>query len=139
MDPTTNPWDDDAEEFARWIAEREPVRIEDNDFLSRLVELFGDLDGRAVLDAGCGEGFFSRILAACGARVVGIDLSPRLIAIARAKDPDGAIDYHVGDLSRPLPEMEGCFDLVASYLSLNDVADCRGFASTLTSLAKPGA
>jgi hypothetical protein len=35
--------------------------------------------------------------------------------------------------------LAGQFDAVASYMALNDVADYRGFAATLASLAKPGA
>lgn len=42
-------------------------------------------------------------------------------------------------MSCPLLEIEGRFDLIGSYLVLNDVRDYRGFASTLASLAKPGA
>ena len=80
----------------------------------------------------------ARILAARGAHVTGIDLSPRLIELAREQDGDGAIDYRVADLSQPLPELDSRFDLIGSYLVLNDVQDYRGFASTLAALAKPG-
>lgn len=139
MKPDANPWDEYADEYARWIAQREPVAVEEGGILARLLELLGDLEGRDVLDAGCGEGFLARILAARGARVTGIDLSPRLIQFAREKNADGTIDYRVADLSRPLPEFEGRFDLIGSYLVLNDVRDYRGFASTLASLAEPGA
>jgi 2-polyprenyl-3-methyl-5-hydroxy-6-metoxy-1,4-benzoquinol methylase len=104
-----------------------------------MLALLGDLTGREVLDACCGEGFLARVLAARGARVTGIDLSSRLIAMARAKDPDGAIDYRVGDLSRPLPELAGRFERIGSHLALNDVEDYQGFAATLASLAAPGA
>jgi SAM-dependent methyltransferase len=139
MKPDANPWDKYADEYARWIARREPVQLESEGIVSRLLDLLGDLGGREVLDAGCGEGFLARVLASRGARVTGLDLSPRLIQMARAKDPDGTIDYCVADLSCPLPEIEGHFDLIGSYLVLNDVRDYRGFASTLASLAKPGA
>src|SRR6266699_1372752 len=56
-----------------------------------------------VLDAGCGEGYLSRILAHRGANVTGIDISTRLVEIGRAKDPEGQITYQVADLSQPLP------------------------------------
>ena len=59
--------------------------------------------------------------------------------VAREKNPHGDIDYRVGDLSRPLQEFEGHFDLIGSHLALNDVYDYQGFAATLASLAKPGA
>jgi 2-polyprenyl-3-methyl-5-hydroxy-6-metoxy-1,4-benzoquinol methylase len=90
-----------------------------------------------VLDAGCGEGYLARVLAGRGARVTGIDLSPRLIELARNRDTRGEIEYRVGDLSRPQPELSERFDAVASYLVLNDVEDYRGFAATLAASLKP--
>ncbi len=134
-----NPWDEYADAYARFIARREQTDLERDPILASMLALLGDLESREVLDAGCGEGFLSRVLAAHGARVSGIDLSPRLIAMARAKDPGGTIAYHVADLSRPLPEFAGRFELIGSHLALNDVADHRGFVATLASLARPGA
>src|SRR5205823_2787503 len=123
---------------ARVIAQREQATPGDSPLLARLLECLGDVANQDVLDAGCGEGFLARILAARGARVTGIDLSPRLIQLAREKDPSGTIDYRVADLSRPVPDFAGHFDRIGSLLALNDVADYRGFAATLALLAKPG-
>ena len=138
METTTNPWEQYADAYAQWLARRTPPQIAGDGILARLLELLGALDGKVVLDAGCGEGLLARILAARGAHVTGIDLSPRLIELAREQDGDGAIDYRVADLSQPLPELDSRFDLIGSYLVLNDVQDYRGFASTLAALAKPG-
>lgn len=91
-----------------------------------------------MLDAACGEGLLSRVLARRGARVTGIDVSHRLVEIARARDPAGAIGYRVADLSRPIPDLAGGFDLIGSHLALNDVADHRDFAATLAQLLRPG-
>lgn len=133
-----NPWDEFASEYARVLAERGQVGTVDGGMLARLLDLLGDLDGTAVLDAACGEGFLARHLAARGARVTGIDLAPRLIAMARAQDPEGAIDYRDGDLSLPHPDLAGRFDLAGSYLALNDVWRYREFAATLATVTKPG-
>jgi magnesium-protoporphyrin O-methyltransferase len=46
-----------------------------------------DLYGMRILDAGCGTGLMSAELAARGADVVAIDLSPKLIDIARSRLP----------------------------------------------------
>jgi hypothetical protein len=59
--------------------------------------------------------------------------------MARAKDPHHTITYHLGDLCRPIPEFAAHFDRVGSHLVLNDVADHRGFATTLASVVRPGA
>ena len=138
MGTVANPWDERAPEFAAWAARREQGGGATNAIISSLLDLLGDINGRAVLDAGCGEGFFARILVARGARVTGIDLAPRLIALAREKDGQGAIAYRVADLSHPVPDLAGLFDAIGSHLALNDVADHRGFAATLATLTRPG-
>ncbi len=67
------------------------------------------LPGDPILEVGCGIGTFARYLARRGEHVVGIDISPRKIARARAhrRHPSprpgscptaGRIDYQVGDL-----------------------------------------
>lgn len=138
--PVGGDYDDYASQYAANVAWRERAGPDTDPFglLPHLLQWLGDITGRRVLDAGCGEGYLARVLAARGARVTGIDLSPRLIGLARAKDPHGRIDYQVADLSQPLPGTAGSFDAAASYLVLNDVRDYRGFAATLTAALKPG-
>lgn len=66
-----------------------------------------DLAGARVLDAGCGPGMLALELAARGARVTAVDLSPTLVALARerAAGRPGAerIAWHVGDMLGPTP------------------------------------
>ncbi|MDG3002330.1 class I SAM-dependent methyltransferase [Paludisphaera mucosa] len=107
-----------------------------------LMELVGDPTGAAVVDLACGEGHYTRRLRLLGAsKVLGVDLSEGMIALARAEEaarPVG-VDYLVGDC-RELG-LPGEFDLaVAAYL-LNYARDrcelaamCRGVAHCL----KPG-
>ncbi len=137
MQPIANPWEEYAVAFGEFVARREQADLARDPIIAPMLALLGDVAGREVLDACCGEGFFSRVLAARGARVTGIDLSPRLVEMARAKDPHGAIDYRVADLSRPLPELAGRFAFIGSHLALNDVRDYHGFAATLASLGGP--
>lgn len=133
-----NVWDAHAAELADWYARRERDGRAEDAVVVGLLDLLGDLTDKATLDAGCGEGFFSRILAARGARVTGIDIGPRLIALARERDPHRAIAYRVADLTRPLPDLAGRFDRIGSHLALNDIADQRGFAAVLATLIRPG-
>ncbi len=140
MDAIANPWDTYATEYAAWVARRERGLVAGagmDAMLARLQDLLGDVTGKAVLDAGCGQGFLARILAARGALVTGVDIAPRLIELAREQDPQGTIAYRLADLSLPLPDLAGQFDRIGSYLVLNDVADHRGFAATLAALTKP--
>lgn len=129
-----------ATEYAAFVARREEGGVDRDPLgiLPRLLELLGDIAGSEILDAGCGDGYLARVLAARGAHVTGIDLSPRLIEIARSKSPGGEIAYRVADLSAPSAEDAGHFDAVARYLVLNDVEDYRGFAATLAAVLKPG-
>jgi 2-polyprenyl-3-methyl-5-hydroxy-6-metoxy-1,4-benzoquinol methylase len=131
-------YDPYADEYAALVAEREQGGVEGDSYgiLPPMLELLGDVSGLRVLDAGCGSGYLSRVLAARGARVTGIDIAPRLVAAARARDPGGEIDYRVADLSQPVDGLTG-FDAVASYMVLNDVRDYRGFAAQLAAAAKP--
>ncbi|GAA6182607.1 class I SAM-dependent methyltransferase [Shimia sp. NS0008-38b] len=73
-----------------------------------------------VLDLGCGEGRFCRMLAPSVDQVVGIDPTEALIAHARALGGDAT--YHVAK-AESLPCEANTFDLVVSYLSLIDIPD----------------
>ena len=63
-----------------------------------------DLTGMRLLDAGCGTGALAVEAAARGAHVIGIDLSPTLIEIARARTPAALVsrvELHAGDMLDP--------------------------------------
>ncbi|MEM6415071.1 MAG: magnesium protoporphyrin IX methyltransferase [Pseudomonadota bacterium] len=61
-----------------------------------------DLSGATILDAGCGPGQLSFELARRGADVTAVDLSPRLLNLARERiekeDLKGSIDFRAGDM-----------------------------------------
>jgi 2-polyprenyl-3-methyl-5-hydroxy-6-metoxy-1,4-benzoquinol methylase len=84
------------------MAAQEQGGVAPDSHMARFLEVVGDVSGLTVLDAGCGEGYLSRLLAQCGAQATAIDIAPKLVEIARAKDPDDAITYAVADLSQPL-------------------------------------
>jgi len=132
-----NTYDQCADEYVRWTRTRHEANLAGASFSAPFLELIGDVNGLRVLDAGCGEGWLSRALNARGAAVVGIDVATRLIEAARTADPDGAIDFQTRDLSHPLPEFESRFDLVVSYMVLNDVPDHLGFIATIGAVTKP--
>jgi magnesium-protoporphyrin O-methyltransferase len=78
-----------------------------------------DLTGCRILDAGCGTGAFAVAAARRGAHVVGIDISPKLVALGRERLPAdlgaGRIDLAVGDMLDPAL---GTFDHVVAMDSL---------------------
>lgn len=138
MSRLENTYNTYASAYATMVAAREAAGIDADPIMPRMLAEIGDVAGLRTLDAGCGEGYLSRILAARGARVTGADVASNLIELARAKDPDGAIAWRPGDLSQPAPDLEGQFDLAASHLVLNDVPDHRGFLRTVAAALKPG-
>ena len=68
--------------------------------------------GDRLLDIACGAGLAVELARARGAWCAGIDASPRLIAVARDRNP--ASDVRVGDM-HALPWSDGSFDVVTSF------------------------
>ena len=94
--------------------------------------------GLEVLDLGCGQGYFSRQLAARGARVAAVDASPELIALALDREVRQPLGIRYRCLSAANISTEWpaeAFDLVAACMSLQDMADVsatlRGAAAVL--------
>jgi ubiquinone/menaquinone biosynthesis C-methylase UbiE len=84
----------------------------------------GDITGRKVLDAGCGTGYLSNQLRDRGARVTGIDISERMIAIARAQYPN--IDFRLDSCSELRTVSDGEFEILISNYVLMDTPDLEG-------------
>jgi len=92
------------------------------------LKFIGSLEGKAVLDAGCGEGYNTRILARSGARVTGVDISPRMVELARQeeqREPLG-IRYEVTSFSELSFFGDASFDVVVSTMALMDSPDFEG-------------
>ena len=92
--------------------------------------------GKAVLDIGCGEGYFARVLKDCGAgRVAGLDISPDFIKEAEARDPDG--DYHVHDIQSGPCFGPGDFDAVSAFMVLMYLADLEAAYRNISTILRP--
>ncbi len=74
----------------------ENPRGADTDFYVRLA---ADLDARMILDLGCGTGLLTRELAGDGRRVVGVDPSPAMLAVARRQPGADQVQWVEGDAS----------------------------------------
>jgi SAM-dependent methyltransferase len=102
-----------------------------------MLDLLGDVAGAAVLDAGCGTGALAAELTHRGATVTGRDLSPRMVALARARGLPRAT-FAAGDLARPLDLPDGAFDAVAASLVLHYLRDWEPPLRELARVLAPG-
>jgi 2-polyprenyl-6-hydroxyphenyl methylase/3-demethylubiquinone-9 3-methyltransferase len=95
--------------------------------------------GVSVADIGCGAGTFSRMWAASGCSVSGIDVNERLIQIARARaSAEGLrIDFRVGSADH-LPWSDGSFDVVVMPELLEHIDDWRGCLSEASRILRGG-
>ena len=118
---------------------REGVNAARRGLLDRLmIEACGDVRGLNVLDCGCGEGRFCRMLLDRGAGLaVGVDLcSPLIIAAAGlATGKDGYLLANVEDMGF---FRASAFDLVVSYLNQCDLPDFGVNSREVFRVLKPG-
>lgn len=85
--------------------------------------LLGEVAGLRVLDAGCGSGICSEILARRGATVHGVDVTHEMLALARRRCAGLPVELTAGDLAKPLPWLaDQSFDRVLCALALDYVA-----------------
>jgi len=104
-----------------------------------IAEVLAPQPGERWLDVGCGAGNLSELAAGAGAEVTGIDLSPRLIEVARARAEAGgfAIDYRVGDAEN-LDVDDASFDVVSSSVGMIFAPDHAAAARELARVTRPG-
>ncbi|MDA1478006.1 class I SAM-dependent methyltransferase [Bacillus changyiensis] len=77
-----------------------------------------------VLDAGCGEGYLSRMLAKSGAHVTAVDYSARMIEIAKKRTPqDLQIHYQQGNCEDLHFLEDHSFDLIIANMVIHDLAN----------------
>lgn len=103
-----------------------------------MLEACGDVRGSAILDSGCGEGRFSRILVERGAgRVLGIDACEPMIQAARELQSIKE-SYRVADAEDLSFLEDRSFDLAISYLNQCDLLDFKANTREVFRLLKPG-
>jgi SAM-dependent methyltransferase/uncharacterized protein YbaR (Trm112 family) len=107
-------------------------------FETQLLFKAGDLDGKLVLDAGCGNGRYSHMAKQFGAReVIGVDISSAVeVAYRNLANTENAHVVQANILNLPFPA--GAFDVVFSIGVLHHTGDTAGAFAGLVKLVKPG-
>ena len=104
----------------------------------QLQPLFPDVQGKDVLDLGCGYGWHCKYAADMGARrVTGIDLSEKMIAEAQKRNSHERIDYHVASLL-DWNYQPSAYDVVVSNLVLHYVEDLDVVYHRIYEMLRPG-
>ena len=100
-----------------------------------LWETLGDIQGKIILDLGCGQGWMTKKLADQGAKVIGIDGADALISRARSLYPDQS--FYVADLANGLPELATEFDIVISHMVVMDIPEIDMLFNSIAQVLKP--
>ncbi len=108
-----------------WIREAREGKNENRNGLLDwpMLDACGDVKGLRILDCGCGEGRFCRLLAERGAEyALGVDLCEPMIEAAKELQ-SGSDEYRVADAQDLGFLDDGAFDIVVSYLNQCDLPD----------------
>lgn len=125
-------------DFGRLAATYDRLRPADANWreVYRLVVERADLRGRRVLDVGCGTGRLAAALAQDGSRVWGVDASPEMVEVAKAKRIRGA-EFRVGHADS-LPFRDGWFERAVFWLSIHLLERPRALGEARRMLASGG-
>lgn len=99
-----------------------------------MCEILDTLPKGTVLDAACGTGRYAAYLAAQGHQVVGVDSSPDMLRLARARAPGG--EFLLGDL-RQLPLPNAAVDIVVCTLALSHVPTLEPVMAEFARVLRP--
>jgi 2-polyprenyl-6-hydroxyphenyl methylase / 3-demethylubiquinone-9 3-methyltransferase len=124
-------WDPDGE--FRPLHDLNPARLD-------YVESRAGMAGRQVLDVGCGGGLLAEGMARRGARVLGIDLAPEALAVARlhAVESGLPVEYRQVAVEELAESSPAGFDVVTCLEMLEHVPDPSAIVDALARLVRPG-
>lgn len=134
MNEVRSSWDSKANDWKKQVGDQ-------GDWNRRLnsdpvlFEMLGRVRHRSILDDGCGTGYLSNKLDELGADVIGVDLSPEMIRIARQEYPE--LDFRVEDCTKLSTVEDGEMDLVVSNYVLMDTPNLTAAVTAMFRVLRP--
>ena len=119
-------WETISEEYANIVGETGDINHQ-KIINPTVFALLGNLDGKTVLDAGCGNGYMSKQMAQTAKQVIGIDFTSNLIQDATRKNNTENVKFIEGDLTN-LPFRENTFDVILCHMVLMDIESLESVA-----------
>jgi len=125
-------WWDATSEF-KPLHEINPLRL-------GFIDGIANLQGKRVLDVGCGGGILSESMSHLGAQVVGIDLGEKALKVAQLHSLESGVqvDYRLVAVERLAEEVPESFDVVTCMEMLEHVPDPAAIVAACSRLVKPG-
>lgn len=120
MDDDLKSWDAGADVYLGTASgETDPFkRLVDT---PAFITLLGNIKDKLILDIGCGDGLFCRKLSNLGAKVIGLEGSPRMIAIAKKNYPE--CKFILCDLKKEKIPFKKKLDVVTAKMMLMNISD----------------
>lgn len=125
-------WWDPNSEF-KPLHEINPLRL---DYIDRLASL----DGKTVLDVGCGGGILAESMTGRGATVTGIDLAEKSLKVAKLHllESGASVDYQCIPVETLAAQHPASFDVVTCMEMLEHVPNPESVVRACAELVKPG-
>ena len=124
-------WDPDGE--FRPLHEINPLRLD-------WIRQYADLNGRSVVDIGCGGGILAESMAAAGADVTGIDMAEGPLTVARLHQVESGagVDYRQSTAEELAAANAGQYDIVTCLEMLEHVPSPAQIIASVHTLLRPG-
>ena len=139
--------DVEVREFWNQVAQDWHIQVGEDGDSNRILnsdpilwKFMGDIRGLQILDAGCGTGYLTRKLVKQGAFATGVDISPKMVEIAREKSQQIGVNikYYIDSCSELNCFDDAVFDLLVSNYVLMDVPDLESTMQAFNRVLKVG-
>ncbi|MHA1965556.1 MAG: class I SAM-dependent methyltransferase [Candidatus Thorarchaeota archaeon] len=105
-----------------------------------IFDILGDVKDLSVLDLACGQGYLSRILARKGANVIGVDISEKMIEIAKTSEESEPLGVkYLRCNSRDISEIaDASMDCIVSTFGFHDIKEIEATIDECSRVLKEG-